>query len=151
MMPQHGDLFDDLSVAAATVPREGFAADEELASWYMFLKYANIDTWCVCTPPVFLSTHTTSGRPNIRLPLTVPSSESRSSSLPSSVKCMYSVLHVVVGQGQRLHAPSGVPPCCPQFTLPGLFLSAPPSCPDVRCVPFSQPQYIIRHLLCERP
>ena len=34
LMFQHGDFFEHLSVAAPTVPRAGFAADEELRDPY---------------------------------------------------------------------------------------------------------------------
>ena len=109
-------------------------------------------TWCACTPPVFLSTPTMIGRPNVVLPLRLVPLQwlllwgtcSRCSKLsllcrplplPVGPPCVYAPLsspshavvapaskgssgqvvvdplHVsLVGQRQRLHAPSGVHP-----------------------------------------
>ena len=64
------------------------------------------------TPRVILSTPTMIGRPNVVLPLAVPAPVSASSSLPSSVRYMWSMLYVVTA---LLSTPS--PPSCLPFNV----------------------------------
>ena len=42
LMLQHGDFFENLAVAAATVPRESFAADEKLRDSFLLVISPNI-------------------------------------------------------------------------------------------------------------
>ena len=51
---QHGDFFENLSVAAATVLREGFAADEELRVFLcLYYRWRFLAIWVFFRTPAF--------------------------------------------------------------------------------------------------